>query len=531
LTVAVLAVLLSSCSGDGGDEATPRYIEGFVGGVATDEPQAAFVGREILAANGNAVDAAVATYFALAVTLPSSASLGSGGICVAFDAERNETRTIDFLARAPSVVDPGSSRPAAIPGAVRGFYTLHAYYGRLHWSELVAPAERLARFGASVSRAYAEDLAALGDALRAEPSFVRIFGNPDSGGLVNEGDTMVQVELASVLSRLRSQGPAGFYTGPQAAEFLRAVDQAGGSIPRMDLDGYQAAWRPTLEVGLNGNQVAHVASPPPSGGVIAGQIVGMLAEADRYADATPGERGHLLVEASGRAFADREHWQQAGDAAAGPAQDLVAPEHLAALLKSYRADARQPADPSRPHGPLLENPAAASIVTVDREGSAVACSITLNSLFGTGRIAAGTGILLASLPGPGGRGATALAPMVVTDDDKEDFYFAAAASGGSAGPTALAGVAAQVLLVGETLDRALAQHRVLGAIDLDRAFVERGADDELIAALRQRGHAVALTGGLGRVDAISCRAGLPDAPQTCNAAADPRGSGLAIMAD
>jgi gamma-glutamyltranspeptidase/glutathione hydrolase len=530
LTAAALVVLLSSCSGDG-DDATPRYIEGFVGGVATDEPQAAFVGRDILAANGNAVDAAVATYFALAVTLPSSASLGGGGVCVVFDAERNQTRTIDFLARAPSAVDPGSPRAAAIPGAVRGFYTLHAYYGRLHWSELVAPAERLARFGATVSRAYAEDLAVLGDALRAEPSFVRIFADPDDGGLVDEGDTVVQVELASVLSRLRNQGPAGFYTGPQAAEFLRAVDQAGGSIPRMDLDGYQAAWRPTLEVALDGNQMAHVASPPPSGGVITAQILGMLAEADRYADATPGERGHLLVEASSRAFADREQWQQAGDAARVPAPDLVAPERIKALFQSYRADARQPADPSRRPGAMLENPAAASIVTVDRDGSAVACSVTLNSLFGTGRVAAGTGILLASLPGPGGRGATALTPMVVIDDDKEDFYFAAAASGGSAAPTAVAGVAAEVLLVGETLDRAIAQRRVMGAIDLDRAFVERGADEELIAGLRQRGHAVALTGGLGRVNAIACRAGLPDAPQTCNAAADPRGSGLAIMAD
>lgn len=531
LTAGALALVVAGCVGDDADDPTPRDISGFVGGIAVDEPQAAFVGRDILAVNGNAVDAAVATYFALAVTLPSHASLGGGGVCVVFDAESGETQTLDFLARAPSSAAPATPRPAAVPGSVRGFYTLHARYGRLRWSELIAPAERLARFGASVSRAFAADLALLGDALAAEPGFVRIFASPRGGGLVGEGDTVVQVELASVLARLRGRGPAAFYTGPQAAEFLDAVGEAGGSIPRADLDRYQAIWRDTLTVAVARDRVAHLASPPPSGGIVTGQMLGMLTTDDRYADASPGERAHLLVEVAVRAFADRDRRPMAEPPAPAAAQGLVDTKHTEALLQSYRADATGDGERTARPSDTLENPAAASIVTVDRDGSAVACSVTLNSLFGTGRIAPGTGILLAAVPGPGGRGADTLTPMLVVDKDGDELYFAAAASGGRSAPTSLADVASAVLLTRMPLERALARHRVHGGSDPARAFVEQGAAETVVSGLRQRGHAVAFTPELGRVHAISCPGGLIDEPRTCAAGSDPRGSGLATMAD
>jgi gamma-glutamyltranspeptidase/glutathione hydrolase len=162
---------------------------------------------------------------------------------------------------------------------------------------------------------------------------------------------------------------------------------------------------------------------------------------------------------------------------------------------------------------------------------AVSCAVTQNSLFGTGRIAPGTGIVLASLPGPGGRGAAMLGPMLVTDKYNRSFYFGAVASGGAAAPTSLIDVAARTLLAGQSLQNAMSAARIHADEATATAFVETGAGDGLGAVLQQRGYRTVAMRTLGDVSAILCREGVSPNVKSCDAATDPRGFGYAISAD
>lgn len=529
----ILVFLLAGCaSEEKAQQGTIGFVEGFLGGVAADEPRAALVGRDVLSAGGSAADAAVAVYFALSVTLPSSASLGGGGICVVHDDVGRTTETLDFLARTPAQVAPGAPRAVAIPGNPRGFFALYSRFGRLRWEQLLSPAENLARFGTPVSRAFANDLAQVEGALLAEPGTRRVFGHPNGRRVLGEGEMMAQVELASVIGQLRRAGPGEFYAGAMAGRFVEAANRAGGSLSVDDMRNYRPEWRETIRVPF-GNLVAHFASPPAAGGVAA-QMWRMLAGDDRYMDADAGERPHLLAETALRAFADRGQWMRAdGNSAVAPG-DLVSEDRIGRLMASYRPDSHVAADRLNP-APVnrLENPSGTSFIVIDPYGSAVACALTTNNLFGTGRFAPGTGILLAALPGPGGRGPTSLGPMMVMNEFVNNLYFAAAASGGVSAPTAIINVAARTLLGGETLDAAMAAKRIHHGGVPDIAFFEHGLDDAMQQALSARGHRTASTPVLGRVNAVHCGRGLPDYSGTCSIWADlrPRGYGLAASAD
>lgn len=187
--------------------------------------------------------------------------------------------------------------------------------------------------------------------------------------------------------------------------------------------------------------------------------------------------------------------------------------------------------PSRGEPPLPENPAAATFVILDREGSAVACAVTLNSLFGTGRVAEGTGIVLAALPGPGGRGAAMLGPMVVVQPRGRQFVFAGAAAGGVAAPTALVDVAARSLLADQPLIAATSAARMHSGSVASVVYSEPGASAQSLQALIDRGWEIVTTPRLGRVNAILCPDGMQSSPELCLAGTDPRGLGLAVTAD
>ena len=403
--------MLGGCSSD--DDANLGrigFVEGFLGGVAADEPRAALVGRDILSAGGTAADAATAVYFTLAVTLPSSASLGGGGVCLVHDHGTNTTEALDFLARRPESVPPTASRPSAVPGNARGFFALHSKYGRLRWAQLVAPAENLARFGTQVTRAFARDLLKVDQALMADSESRRVFSRPAGGGTVSEGDQLRQLDLAGVLSRLRSLGPGELYTGQTARALVAGAAVAGGSLAQDDLRKFAPVWRSTVKVAF-GNNTAHFAPPPAAAGAVAAAMWAMLTRSDDYDDADDDNRGHLFAEMALRAYADRARWLGRDGDSIVAADDLVSEARLDPLAASYRPDRHVPAEELDPAPvPRLENPAATSFVVADREGSAVACALTMNNLFGTGRIAPGTGILLAMRPGEMGRGPVSLGP-------------------------------------------------------------------------------------------------------------------------
>lgn len=501
-----LALALAACGGP--TDAPPVPVEeGFYGAAAGDEPRAVLVARDALVAGGNAVDAAVAYYFAASVTYPAAVSLGAGGVCVVYDVRTNGAEALEFLA--PVAAERVAGRRAvAVPALPRGLYALHSRHGRLRFGQLVAPAEAMARFGHRVSRALAFDIGVAGDALLAEPALAKAFD-----GLA-EGDTFVQLDLAATLTQIRTRGVGEFYTGALARRLVDGARTAETDLTAEALVAYAPVWRPvsSLEIGF---AEGHAAPPPDTAGVSAFAALVMARGAARG-----GDRAHLRIETSLRALADRSGWNADGGASA------LDPDHLARLMADYRADrATDPATLPTPPRAMRENPSGAGFAAVDRDGSAVACAVTLNNLFGSARFAQGTGVLLAAARGPG---AASLVPIVVANHHSREVLFAGSATGGIAAPAVMAQVLAGVLDDGATLAEAIAEPRVLHFGNPNVVVPEPGLPEAVRDGLAERGHDLTEPYELGRVNAIHCAEGLRNRPDTCAAVTDRRGYGLAV---
>lgn len=215
--IAGTGLVTAACSSPS-EPTSVDFLRGFYGGAVADEPTAASIGRDVLDAGGSAGDAAVAMYFALAVTKPASAGLGAVGACLVYEPGEKAVRALDFTS------PPAGSGSVAIPGAVRGMYAVHAMLGRQPWSQLLGPAERLARFGTSATRSFVGDLEARPD-VAGDQEFGRIVAA--GGSLVGEGDRVVQPALAEFISGIRVSGPAAFYAGPLGERFAEAVARMG----------------------------------------------------------------------------------------------------------------------------------------------------------------------------------------------------------------------------------------------------------------------------------------------------------------
>src|SRR5579871_1305411 len=290
---------LAACNGLGGGSSTPGSATptGFAGAVAADEPRAAEIARDVLASGGSAADAAVAGYFALAVTLPSTAGLGGGGTCLVNDRQDQTVEAIMFLPLA------GSSGQIGLPLNVRGMALLQARHGTAHWSALLGPAQRLAQEGMPVSRALARELATAGAKLSADPALAQLFLGAD-GQPLHEGDTLTQADLGSLLSQIRDGGPASFYSGPVAGRLLDSAQTAGLPLTSEDLQGAVPTVAPAVMVDIGGPNL-YFTPPPASGGLEAAELLGLLMQTRNWGDADSGERPHLFAEASMRTFADR----------------------------------------------------------------------------------------------------------------------------------------------------------------------------------------------------------------------------------
>ena len=284
---AALAVPLAGCGGlpplrvqlGAGDGGISRAASDLI---AADEPQAVLVARDILLAGGSAADAAVALGFALAVTLPSSAGLGGSGACIAHDASSGATEALDFTARAGA--DDGAPRyRAAIPALPRGLFALHARYGNLPWGQVVAPAENLARFGHRVSRALARDLTGDGAALVNDRSALMAFMSP-RWQMLQSGDALTQIDLATSLGRLRARGPGDIYAGTLGREVEESIAAAGGAVTAEDFRAYLPRWITAAQVD-EGEVRLYVLPPAVAGG----DFQSAFAAAARSALPTAGE--------------------------------------------------------------------------------------------------------------------------------------------------------------------------------------------------------------------------------------------------
>jgi gamma-glutamyltranspeptidase / glutathione hydrolase len=437
----------------------PGYVAGFLGGVVADEPRAVLAGREVLSAGGTAADAAVAVALTLAVTLPSRASLGGGGACIAYAPDTKAPaggvpEAVIFTPLAPTTFGANADRPAAVPMMARGLFLLHARYGRTPFETLLSSAEQMARFGVPASRALTKDIALVAGPLLADPGARAIFSQ--DGAPLTEGQTLRQPDLGGTFAQLRVVGVGDMYQGALARRIAEASAAIGGPLQLSDLRGALPKLAPPLVRAYRNDKIAFL--PPPADG-------GLAAEAafDVLAD-NPND----IAGAAARSLAVAARYRGGG----------ITPEAVLAA-KDLPAIGASPF------------PASTSLVTMDRSGNAVACALTMDNLFGTGRILPGLGFLAAA--SPSAVPPPLLSAALIWNDNLKSFRAAAGGSGQAGAPLAVA-------------------IALINTLKTNRPMSVSVPDP-------------------GRANVIACSRYLPGENSGCGWANDPRESGLAMGAN
>jgi len=529
------------------------------GMVVAQEKIAATIGADILRQGGNAVDAAVATGFALAVTYPRAGNIGGGGFMVVHLADRNEDVAIDYRETAPAAMtresflgpdgkpDGAKSRDSAlgigVPGTVAGLALALEKYGsgKFTLAQILKPSIELARDGFVLADDVADTLPDWYRRLGKWPSSARIFARAD-GTSLREGDRLVQTDLAATLTAIADQGPRGFYEGPVAKKLAQAVREAGGIMTTDDLKSYSAIVRTPVRGTYRGYDI--VSMPlPSSGGIVLLETLNIL-EGFRLADLEQGSAAslHLLIEAMKRGYADRARYL--GDPAFinAPTNILLAKDYAGKLRAEIDPQHATPAEKvlaMQPH----EGHNTTHYSVVDSQGNAVSNTYTLNFSYGVGLVADGTGVLLnnelddftaapgasnafglvgyeANLPGPGKRPLSSMSPTIVLKDGK--VVLVTGSPGGSRIISTVLQVIVNVLDYHMDVAAAVAAPRLHHQWMPDDVKVEPGFPDDVLAALRARGHKVVESMGYSSANSIFVTAngllGAPD-PRTRGAEA------------
>ncbi len=527
------------------------------GAVASNDRRATAVGLEILKSGGNAVDAAVATALALAVVFPEAGNLAGGGFAVV--RQKGAFSALDFREVAPAAArrdmyldEQGEPRKGAstvgplatgVPGTPMGLWVLHRKFGKLPWSRLVAPAERLAREGFIVDRPLHDRLLHPDQQRLAQfPATQAVY--PVGSGALAIGTPIRQPALARTLAAYGKRGPEAITTGEVAAAIEAAAKKHGGVLTAADLAAYRPAWREPLRFESFGWQIASMPLPS-SGGLILGETFGQLerlgwGKLPRFG----ADRAHLLAEALRRSFADR---YLLGDPATTKADagELLAPSWLdrrAGSIDRAKASPSSSIHPWPDASPPEEKPETTSLSVIDGEGNLIALTTTLNDLFGCGLYVPEVGFLndemddFATAPGrpnlfgliqgeanavaPGKRMLSSMAPSIAwraTPDGEEAI--AIGGRGGSRIPTHVAQVLLNVMVDGDSLAEALGRPRLHHQWLPDQIEVEPDTlSPETQAELERRGHVLKPAVLGARVFAVHR---LPDG--RIEAAGDPRG--------
>ncbi len=503
----------------------PAVASGRHGAVATDQALATNVGLAVLRAGGNAVDAAVAIGYALAVVYPSAGNIGGGGFMLVRD-RGGSANFIDFRETAPvratatmyldahGDIVPGLSTigglSVAVPGTVAGLELARERYGTRSRAALLAPAIALAAQGWVLRPADADVFAAHAGLLRRFPSTMAAFA--PSGRFPRAGDRLRQPALAATLRAIERDGPAGFARGSVAAKIAAADERAGGILSRADLAAYRAVERPPVRCALGADRIA--SSPlPSSGGIAICETLGILANLPP-ARAGSVRAAHDLLEAERRAFADRSVALGDPTAVPDPSARLLAAARLRALAAGIAPDRATPSRELRGAGEH-EGSNTTNFAVVDARGNAVDVTYTLNSTFGSGLVAAGTGVLLndemddfTSKPGvanqfglvqgranairPGKRPLSSMSPTIVSDAAGRVVLVAGAAGGARIVTTTLL-IVRDVVVRHEPLGRAVDAPRLHEQWLPDVVYAEPGAlAPAVLRALRAEGYAIEL---------------------------------------
>ncbi len=503
--------------------------------VVAQEPLAAGVGAAVLKSGGNAVDAAVAVAFALAVTHPAAGNIGGGGFLLARFSGGDAT-FLDFREAAPAsagrdmYLDAAGAlteaglvgwRASGVPGTVRGLEEAHKKYGRKPWAELLAPAIRLARDGFPLSYAAASSLKSSAKLLARFPESKRIFLN--NGKFFEPGDRLAQPELAATLERIAAHGAAEFYEGQTARRLAAEMAKNGGTITLADLKNYHAVERTPLTGHYKGYQI--LTSPPPSsGGIGILEMMGML-EGSGYEKAGAGAAStvHFMTEVMRRSYADRARYLGDPDFVRIPVTGLLDPRRLERLRAGIDPKHATPSSEIRGGAVPFESSETTHFNIVDSQGNAVALTYTINGGYGSGVTVPGLGFLLnnemddfSSKPGtpnlygliqgeanviaPGKRPLSSMTPTIVLKDGKP--YLVVGAPGGSRIINGVLEVILNVIDFGMTVQEAVDQPRFHHQWEPDVLFVEKGFSPDTLSILESMGHKIRSIPTVASVEAI-----------------------------
>jgi gamma-glutamyltranspeptidase / glutathione hydrolase len=529
------------------------------GMVVAQEKLAARIGADILRQGGNAVDAAVATGFAMAVSYPRAGNIGGGGFMVIHLAERHQDIAIDYRETAPGAMtrdiflgtdgkpDADKSRNSAlgigVPGTVAGLALALEKYGSGNFTlaQILKPAIGLARDGLVVADDTADTLPDMYRRMARWPNSAKTFSRAD-GTPLHEGDTFVQGDLAATLSAIAEQGPRGFYEGPVAEKLVKAVRDAGGIMTTDDLKSYRPVIRTPVRGTYRGYDIVSMPQPS-SGGIVLLEILNIL-EGFPMADMKQGSAAslHVMIEAMKRAYADRARYL--GDPA------FVNAPTVALIDKGYAAKQRATIDLNRATpwaeavaAPPREGSNTTHYSVVDGRGNAVSNTYTLNFPYGVGLVADGTGVLLnnelddftaapgasnafglvgfeANLPGPGKRPLSSMSPTIVLKDGKP--VLVTGSPGGSRIISTVTQVIVDVIDYKMDIAEAVAAPRVHQQWLPHEVRTEKGFPDDVLADLRAKGHKIVDTLGYTSANSIVVTShgplGAPD-PRTLGAEA------------
>lgn len=538
-----------------------RPVEAENGMVVAAERMAAEAGLAVLKEGGNAIDAAVTTGFALAVTLPRAGNIGGGGFMLFHEAETGTTYALDYRETAPAgssrdmflnaagEADPGLSRDSAlavgVPGTVAGLLAAHERFGSLPLKRLMAPAIALARDGFPVYPGLARSLAEARDSGRLGAAAKAVFFKED-GGLYEAGEMLSQPDLAASLERIAERGLAGFYEGPTAQGIVETLRQANGIMSLEDLAGYTPVWREPV-TGSYRDFSIYSMPPPSSGGVHLIQMLRLLENFPLKAwGPNSSQTVHIMAEVMKRAYADRSKHLGDPDFADIPVEEILTESYEQKILRTINSmtpTASADIAPGEPRPPK-ESPETTHFSIVDAKGNAVSNTYTLNFSYGSGIMAEGTGILLnnemddfSAKPGtpnaygliggeanavePRKRMLSSMTPTIILKDGR--VHMVTGSPGGSRIITTVLQVALNVMEFDFNAAEANNAPRFHHQWLPDTLYIERGFPSDALRSLRLIGYPIGEDGTIGSAQTI-VRAG-----NTLTGATDPRRDGGAAV--
>ncbi len=522
--------------------------------VVSAHPLASQVGVDILQQGGNAVDAAIAVQFALAVVYPGAGNIGGGGFMVIREND-GFTDCLDFREKAPlaggrdmfldenkDVVDDLSTRghlAAGVPGTVDGMFRAYEKYGSLPFSQLIQPAIDLAAKGFVLTEKEAEGLNENQEEFMEHNTEKPAFLLKEEGW--KAGDTIYMEDLAKTLTLIREQGRDGFYGGETAANLLAEMERGGGIIAQEDLDRYEAVFREPIVASYEDYKI--ISMPPPSSGGVA--LVQLLQSIEDFSIDTMGHNtaatAHVMVEAERRVYADRATHLGDPDFYAVPLHELINDAYNESRMESFTAENATPSDQVSAGDPApVETMETTHFSVVDARGNAVAVTTTLNGGYGSKVVVAGSGFLLNNemddfsiKPGfpnmfglvggeanaivPEKRMLSSMTPTIIEKDDK--LFMVVGTPGGSTIITSVFQTILNVIVHEMGMQAAVNAGRFHHQWKPDSIFAEPHAfDEETTRVLEKMGHTIVNRDEIGRVDAILV---LPDG--RLEGGADPRG--------